>query len=327
MRKRRLGTTGLDVSEVGFGAWGIAGTMWLGGRDEDARDAILAAREAGVDFFDTALAYGDGISEKMLSAALGADARTGRVTIATKIPPKNRLWPARADSRIADAFPPAHMRECVVASLGFLGLDALPLQQFHVWHDAWLDDPTWPETRREMEKLREEGKVRHWGISINSHDPESAIRTLEDPLFETAQFIFNIYDRSPERGLFELAARRGLGLINRVPFDEGALTGAVDAGVTFPRGDWRERYFRGGRKDEAAQHAKALKPLLGSEAATLPELALRFCLTRPEISTVIPGARRAAHARANAAVSDGRSLSPALLEKLKAHAWEKNWYA
>jgi aryl-alcohol dehydrogenase-like predicted oxidoreductase len=181
-------------------------------------------------------------------------------------------------------------------------------------------------TRREMEKLVAEGKVVHWGISINDHAPETALRALRDPLFASAQVIYNIFDRSPEKELFDLARAKNIGIIVRVPFDEGTLTGTVRPDTRFPDGDWRHRYFSGNRRAEAARRADALVPLLGDGAKTLPELALRFILSRPEVSTVIPGMRRAAHARANAAVSDGRLLDSALLEKLEGHAWEKNWY-
>ena len=166
----------------------------------------------------------------------------------------------------------------------------------------------------------------HWSISINDHAPETALRALQDPLFETAQVIYNVYDRSPERALFELAAEVPLGVIVRVPFDEGALTGTIRADTVFPQGDWRERYFAGGRKGEAERRAEALAGLLGEEADTLPELALRFCLSRPEVTTVIPGMRRTAHVSSNAAVSDGRGLSASMLSRLEEHAWDKNWY-
>jgi len=315
------------VSEVGFGAWGIAGTLWLGSTEEESRRALAAAHDSGITFFDTALAYGDGLSERLIGETLRAPLAGGSAIVASKIPPKNRLWPARHDVPLADVFPADYVRACTEASLGFLGLPALPLQQFHVWQDRWLDDPGWDRTREAMLRLKEEGKVLHWGISINDHDPASAMRALRDPLFETAQMIYNIYDRSPEPALFPFAAERGLGIINRVPFDEGGLTGAIEPKTRFAAGDFRARYFRGERPAEAARRAGALKPLLGSEAATLPELALRFCLSRPEVSVVIPGARTPGHAQANAAVSDGRRLSPALLGRLAEHAWEKNWYA
>jgi len=246
--------------------------------------------------------------------------------VATKIPPQGGGWPAQRDSSIQDVFPAAYVRRCTERSLANLGRDALDVQQFHVWHDVWLEQPPWEATRAEMEKLKAEGKVKHWGISINDHAPETALHALSDPIFETAQVIYNIYDRSPEKALFALAREKELGIIVRVPFDEGALTGGIRPDTMFPEGDWRHRYFQGGRKAEAARRAQALDALLGHEAQTLPELALRFILSRPEVSTVIPGMRRAEHARSNAAVSDGRLLSAAMLRKLDAHAWDKNWY-
>ncbi len=321
MKTRRLGRTEFEVSEIGYGAWGLGATMWRGVDDAEALAAVRAAIEAGVTFFDTALAYGDGHSEQLLAEA------TRELVVATKIPPGDHSWPASQTSHISDVFPARHVRASTETSLRNLRREALDLQQFHVWQDAWLDEAAWDETRAEMERLIAEGKVKYWGISINDHDPESALRALADPLFASAQVIYNVFDRSPERDLFPLAAQRELGIIVRVPFDEGALTGTIRPGTRFPEGDWRHRYFRGDRPAQAAERAEALRGLLGGEASSLPELALRFILSRPEVSTVIPGMRRAEHALLNASVSDGRSLSTGLLERLEAHAWDKNWYA
>lgn len=326
MIERTLGSTGLRVSEVGFGAWGLGDTMWLGVPEAEGNAALHAALDAGVTFVDTALAYGDGRSERRIGSVLAERGDRGRVAVATKIPPRDYRWPGRADARLEEVFPASWVVSCCETSLLHLGVEALDLQQFHVWHDAWLSQPAWETTRAAMEALTRQGKVLHWGISVNDHDPDSALRALADPLFETMQGIYNIFDRSPEGPAFDLARERGLGVIVRVPFDEGALTGAIRPETTFPEGDWRHRYFRDDRKAEAARRADALAELLGAEAATLPELALRFILSRPEVSTVIPGMRRPEHARANAAVSDGRALSAGLLRKLRAHAWTKNWY-
>jgi aryl-alcohol dehydrogenase-like predicted oxidoreductase len=294
--------------------------MWRGVADEEALAAVRAAVDAGVTFIDTALAYGDGHSERHIAKA-GTSA-----VVATKIPPRDQTWPASASSRIADVFPASHVRACTERSMRNLGGGAIALQQFHVWQDAWLDQAEWAATRREMERLVAEGKVTHWGISINDHAPETALKALRDPIFSSAQVIYNIFDRSAEKELFAFAHDTDLGIIVRVPFDEGTLTGAIRPETTFPAGDWRHRYFRGDRPAEAARRADALKPLLGGQASSLPELALRFVLSRPEVSTVIPGIRRSEHARANAAVSDGRRLDSAILQALKAHAWEKKWY-
>jgi len=326
MKTRALGRTGYHVSEVGFGAWGIGGGLWRGSSDEDARKTLHAALDAGVTFFDTALSYGDGHSERLLREIIESNEGGDRLVVSTKIPPMNYQWPADPTTPFTRAFPARHVIDSVEKSLRNLGVEALQVQQFHVWHDIWLESHEWAETRGCMERLKREGKVLHWGVSINDHAPETALELLEDPLIETAQLIYNIYDRSAERDLFALARERKLGIIVRVPFDEGALTGAIGPESAFPDGDFRARYFRGDRRREAARRADSLRELLGEEAASLSELALRFVLSRREVSTVIAGMRRPEHARSNAAVSDGRVLSPALLRHLKTHAWDKNWY-
>jgi len=326
MKTRPLGTTGYEISEIGFGGWGLGGTMWLGAEDAEGRDALVEALGLGVTFFDTALAYGGGHSERTIARVLKEQGARDRVVVATKVPPRNNVWPGDGGKPLREFFPAKHLVACVEKSLRHLEAEALQLEQLHVWHDAWLDDPEWEETYEAMARLKEQGKVLHWGISINDHAPETALRALEDPLFETAQMIYNIYDRSPERALLALAEKKPLGLIARVPFDEGALTGTIHADTVFPDGDWRERYFAGERRAEAARRAEALEEGLGEEADTLPELALRFCLSSAEVTTVIPGMRRTAHVRSNAAVSDGRTLSPAMLSRLEKHAWYKNWY-
>jgi aryl-alcohol dehydrogenase-like predicted oxidoreductase len=326
VKTRTLGTTGYTVSELGFGGWGLGGDMWLGAGDAVGRDALRAAVDHGITFFDTALAYGTGHSERLIGEVLGDDIHAGRVVVATKVPPRNNIWPGAAGTPLADVFPARHLSASTEKSLANLGIDALALQQLHVWHDAWLNDPEWGATYDRIVRLKEEGKVLHWGISINDHAPETALRVLEDPIFETAQVIYNIYDRSPERALFALARKKRLGVIARVPFDEGALTGQIRSNTVFPAGDWREEYFSGDRRAQVEQRGKALAQLLDDQVQTLPELALRFCLSSPEVSTVIPGMRRPAHVRQNVAASEKGALSPELLSRLEAHAWEKNWY-
>lgn len=326
MKQRTLGNTGYHISEIGFGGWGLGGQMWRGVDDSEGRKAVREAIEQGVNFFDTALAYGDGHSERLIGEELKHEIRAGKATVATKIPPQNRQWPGKASYKLSDVFPAKYVASSTEQSLKNLRMEALHVQQLHVWNDAWLADRDWGATYREIVRLKEEGKVLHWGISINDHAPETALRALADPIFETAQVIYNIYDRSPEKALFSLAKQKPLGIIVRVPFDEGALTGQIKADTVFPAGDWRAGYFAGDRKAEAERRVKALATVLGDQVETLPELALRFCLSAPEVSTVIPGMRRPAHVRQNTMVSAKGSLSPAMLAKLKLHAWDKNWY-
>jgi aryl-alcohol dehydrogenase-like predicted oxidoreductase len=326
MKTRPLGKTGYQVSELGYGAWGLGGDMWRGVSDSDGSQALREAFAHGINFFDTALAYGDGHSEQLIGKVLKDELRSGRAIVATKIPPMNRVWPGHAQTPLSKVFPARYILESTERSLKNLGIEAIQVQQFHVWNDAWLDDPEWEKSYVRVARLKEEGKVLHWGISINDHAPETALRVLEDPIFETAQVIYNIYDRSPERTLFPLAKKKPLGIIVRVPFDEGALTGQITADTKFPRGDWREAYFAGDRKAEAERRAKALSALLGKDANTLAELALRFCISAPEVSTVIPGMRRPQHVQQNVAAAERGPLPAELLAKLKSHAWDKNWY-
>ena len=323
---RTLGSTGYVVSELGFGCWGLGADMWRGVADGDGREALREAVDRGITFFDTALAYGNGHSERLVGAALKAELHAGRVVVATKVPPRNEEWPGKASKPLADVFPARHIAASTEQSLKNLGVEALPLQQLHVWHDAWLTDPEWEASYQQIVRLKQEGKVLHWGISINDHAPETALRILADPLFETAQVIYNIYDRSPERALFERAKHKPLGVIVRVPFDEGALTGQIRATTVFPAGDWRDEYFAGDRRAEAGRRAQALERLLDDQVQTLPELALRFCLSSPAVTTVIPGMRRAAHVQQNVAAAEKGRLPTGMLAKLEGHAWEKNWY-
>jgi len=327
MKTRQLGNTGYRISEIGFGGWGLGGQMWRGVDDADGRKALREAIDQGITFFDTALAYGDGHSERIIGEELKHEIRAGKAIVATKIPPKNRQWPAKASYKLGDVFPAQYITQSTEQSLKNLRVDALHVQQLHVWNDVWLRDPQWQASYQQIVRLKEDGKVLHWGISINDHAPESALRALEDPIFETAQVIYNIYDRSPEKALFALAKRKPLGIIVRVPFDEGALTGQIKADTVFPAGDWRAEYFAGDRKAEAERRAKALAGVLDAQVETLPELALRFCLSSPEVSTVIPGMRRPAHVRQNTMASTKGALPAGMLTKLKPHAWDKNWYS
>jgi aryl-alcohol dehydrogenase-like predicted oxidoreductase len=326
MKTRALGRTGIQVSEIGLGAWGLGAAGWPGVGDDEGIAGLNTAFDLGVTFVDTALAYGRGHSERVIAKALSGRADASSIAIATKIPPKNWVWPASYKSKIADVFPAAYVRESTETSLRNLGRETIDVQQFHVWGGFWTAQPEWESTHDAMRRLCDEGKVRHWGISTNDHEPNTVVSALELPIFSTVQVIYNIYDPSAEGTLFPLAEERGLGVIARVPFDEGALTGSVRADTVFRDDDWRSRYFRGDRKAEVARRADELLALLGDEAGTLPELALRFVLSSPFVSTVIPGMRRPAHAWANTAVSDGRVLSPNLLEKLREYSWIKNWY-
>lgn len=324
MEQRALGRSGFRVSVIGFGAWGIGGAMWRGTGDEQALQALRAALESGCNFIDTALAYGDGHSEQLVGRAVAA--WQGKVTVATKVPPLNERWPAAAGIGLARVFPAGYVHRCAETSAANLGRP-IDLLQLHVWRDDWLDEPEWPRVLDTVASLIKAGTIRSFGISLTEHEPDSALEAVRRvDLITAVQVIYNVFDRQAEQRLFPLCMERRVGVLARVPLDEGGLTGTIGPDTKFPRGDWRTGYFAGDRKAELAKRVEALKPLLLSEAPDLIEGALRFCLSHPAVTTVIPGMRTPEHARANCAIGNAKPLSPALLKRLEAHAWPRNWY-
>jgi aryl-alcohol dehydrogenase-like predicted oxidoreductase len=242
---RTLGRTGLEVSEVGYGAWGIAGDAWLGAKDEESLKALNRAVDLGLNFVDTALAYGEGHSERLVGKLV--QERDETIHVATKVPPKNRVWPAPEGIAPEEAFPGDYIRECTEQSLSNLGLYTIDVQQFHVWQDDWVGKGDWLEA---VEDLKREGKIRAFGVSINDHQASNAVRLIETGAVDTVQVIYNVFDQSPEDRLLPACQERDVGVIVRVPFDEGSLTGRITPDTTFEVGDFRNDYFRGERKQE-----------------------------------------------------------------------------
>jgi aryl-alcohol dehydrogenase-like predicted oxidoreductase len=321
MRYRKLGRTGFEIGEIGYGAWGVGGTQWLGGADDESLLALRRAIELGLNFIDTALAYGDGHSEQLVGQVV-RDA-PGKVYVATKVPPKNRLWPARPGIPIAEVFPYDYIVRSTEESLRNLGTEAVDLQQLHVWNPEWIASDDW---RRAFEDLKRSGKVRAVGVSINDHQPDSALEIVETGAIDTVQVIYNVFDQTPERSLFPLCQARDIGVLARVPLDEGALAGAVTADTRFEPEEFRAWYFRGDRKKQVAGHVDALRKDLAGVPGTLAEIALRFCITHPAVSTVIPGMRKVRNVESSLGVSKIGPLDATTLEVLRRHAWNKNYY-
>jgi aryl-alcohol dehydrogenase-like predicted oxidoreductase len=319
MRYRKLGRTGIEVSEIGYGAWGIGGKMWLGGNDDASTAALQKAIELGLNFIDTALVYGEGHSERLVGKIAPAS-----VSIATKVPPKNFRWPARPGVPIEEVFPYDHIIQCAEESLKNLGREHIDLLQLHVWNPEWIDLDLW---RRAFEDLKKSGKVRFVGVSINDHQPDSALDLIRTGLIDTVQVIYNIFDQSPEAQLFPLAKELDIGVLARVPLDEGSLTGAITEQTTFEPGDFRERYFKDDRKKQVVEHVNALQADLTGVEGTLPQIALRFCLSNLAVSTVIPGMRTVRNVESNVAASDAGPLPLDVQAILKRHAWDRNFYS
>jgi aryl-alcohol dehydrogenase-like predicted oxidoreductase len=320
MRYRRFGRLGWQVSDVGYGMWGIAGGEggWTGADDKSGQKALQLAVDLGCTFFDTAWIYGRGHSEHLLGELKRANADK-QLTIATKIPPKDREFPSTRNSKLTDVFPSDHIWEYTEKSLANLGVDSIDLLQFHVWEDSWADDERWQEPVRE---LKRQGLVKGFGISVNRWEPANVLKTLETGLIDAVQVIYNVFDQSPEDELFPVCRREDIAVIARVPFDEGTLTGMLTKDSTWPEGDWRNSYFVPENLHPAVERADRLKELLPGDM-TLPEMVLRFILANPVVSTVIPGMRKENHVRAIIASSDTAELSDDLLAALRTHRWDR----
>lgn len=316
MQYRKFGRTGWQVSEIGYGMWGLAG--W---KDTDRKEVLRAldhSVELGCNFFDTAWAYGDGISEEILGKLI-KNHPGKKLYTASKIPPKNRQWPSKSHFNISDVFPTDYIAEYVDRSLHNLGLEQIDLMQFHVWEDAWAQRDEW---KGAIEDISRQGKVARWGISINRWEPDNSLETLRTGLIDAVQVIYNIFDQNPEDQLFPLCRQLDLAVIARVPFDEGTLTGTLTKDTVFPPGDWRGTYFVPENLHASVEHADALRPLLSGNL-TMPQMAIRFILSNPDVHTTIPGMRKIKHVEDNIHCSDGQGLPPSLLLELRKHRWDR----
>ncbi len=314
MKYRRFGKTGWAVSEVGYGMWGMAG--WSGSDDRESLGSLQRAVDLGCNFFDTAWAYGNGHSEGLLGQLL-RDNPEKKIYSATKIPPKNFRWPSRRKYSLDDCFSPDHIEEYVLRSLENLGVDAIDLIQFHTWEDSWLKDGRWS---KKMSDLRTQGLIKAVGVSINRWEPWNGVEAVRSGLIEAVQVIYNIFDQNPEDQLLPACREMDVAVIGRVPFDEGTLTGNLTLESRWPEEDWRNSYFVPENLKASVEHAEDLKQLV-PKGMSMPEMAMRFILSNPDISTVIPGMRKLAHVESNLACSNAGPLAPELIAALRKHRW------
>jgi len=316
MKYRRFGRTDWQVSEVGYGMWGMG--SWTGSDDQQSLRSLERAVELGCNFFDTAWAYGEGRSEKLLGRIVKAHSGKKLYT-ATKVPPKNFKWPSKREYKLDDCFPPEHIHEYVLKSLKNSGLDSFDLMQLHTWEDLWLDDDRWIN---KLSELKRKGLIGAVGISINRWEPWNGVKAVESGLIDAVQVIYNIFDQSPRDQLFVACREHDVAVIARVPFDEGTLTGKLTMESSWPEGDWRNTYFVPENLKASVERASSLKPLI-PEGMTMAEMALRFVLSEPTVSTTIPGMRKIEHVEANIAASDAGPLDEKLLTELHKHRWDR----
>lgn len=316
MQYRTFGRTQLKVSEIGYGMWGLAG--WTGTDTKELDAALDRSVSLGCNFYDTAWGYGEGRSEQILGSLIRRHPDK-RLYQATKIPPKNFQWPSKSHFDLKDCFPYDHIIAYTEKSLKNLGVDCIDLQQFHVWEDGWAGQDEW---KKAVDKLKTDGKIRFIGVSVNRWEPANVLNTLQTGLIDTVQVIYNIFDQAPEDRLFPLCRALNIGVIARVPFDEGSLTGTLTEQTTFPADDWRATYFVPENLKSSVEHADALKPLIPA-GMTMPEMALRFILENDDVHTIIPGMRKLNHVESNIGTSDGKRLNADLLQKLRKHRWDR----
>jgi len=316
MKYRKLGKTNWEISEIGYGMWGMGG--WTGSDNEESLQSLQLAVDLGCNFFDTAWGYGNGRSEGLLGKLVKAN-NGKKLYTATKMPPKNFKWPAKGEYTLEDCFPPSHIEEYVEKSLKNAGLDSFDLMQFHTWEDDWLRDE---RGINKMTDLKKQGLFHAIGISLNRWEPWNGIKAVRSGLIDTVQVIYNIFDQNPRDELLPACREMNVGVIARVPFDEGSLTGTLTKESKWPFGDWRNTYFVPENLIPSVERADALKPLV-PEGMTMPGMALRFILGEPGVSTIIPGMRKSDHVRINLAASDAGLLNADLMKELEKHRWDR----
>jgi aryl-alcohol dehydrogenase-like predicted oxidoreductase len=316
MNYRRFGRTGWMVSEIGYGMWGMA--SWTGSSDSESRQSLQHSADLGCNFFDTAWNYGNGHSERLLGELVRGNPDK-KLYVATKIPPKNLAWPARPEFTLDECFPPDHIEQYVHSSLENLGLESIDLIQFHTWLDTWLEDDRWI---RKIDNLRRQGLFQAVGISLNRWEPWNGVRAVQSGLIDSVQVIYNIFEQSPEDELFPACAAKDVGVIARCPLDQGSLTGALTLESKWPEGDWRNSHFGPEMLKPCVERADALKVLVPRDG-TLPEMALRFILSNPTVSTVIPGMRKRKNVEENLRASAQGPLPADLRAELRKHRWNR----
>lgn len=326
MKYRTLGKTGLNVSEIGYGTWQFANDdeFWVGASRKESEASLLAAIDNGVNYIDTARVYGDGLSEQWIGEIL-KKRPNNEIIISSKVFPKNFKWPAPEGIEIKDVFPKEHIIKLVDESLKALDVDSIDVMFFHVWQDAWANEDEWKET---VTNIIKQGKVKFWGISTNDYQSANCIKACDTGLITVIQTIFNLFFQEPTDSLLPYVKENNIGLVARVPLDEGGLSGKINTQSKFPEGDFRNTYFSPERLVELEKRINELQKIVdeSNEVESIPEMALRYLLSFDEVTSIIPGMRKLNHVKQNTQLSDKGGLSAELIESLKSHIWNRNFY-
>lgn len=314
MKYRTFGRTGWQVSDIGYGMWGMG--SWSGSDDGESLESLQRAVDLGCNFFDTAFVYGNGRSENLLGKLIRNNPGK-KIYTATKVPPKNMQWPTLPEYSLDECYPPEHVEEFVHKSLENAGLESFDLVQLHTWNDDWTNDDGWSD---KFHELKSQGLIGAVGISINRWEPWNGVRGVRSGKIDSVQVIYNVFDQNPEDDLLPACKEMNVAVIARVPFDEGTLTGTMTKETKFPEDDWRNHYFAPENLIPSVERADALRPLI-PEGSNMAEMALRFILSNETVSTIIPGMRKLKNVESNIRASDLGPLPEDLVSELKNHRW------
>lgn len=321
MKYRKFGKSGPEISEIGFGAWAIGGS-WGEQSDKDSLEALATALGKGVNFIDTAAGYGNGRSERIIGEFLKN--RPEKVYVCTKTPPAPGKWPPSPYCRIQERYSEKYLRENVEERMKNLQVESLDVLLLHTWTRAWNDKPKALEI---LQKMKSEGLINQVGISTPEHDQNCVIQLMRDGMVDVLQVIYNIFEQEPAAQLFPVAVETGTGIIVRVAFDEGVLTGKYKGNETFAPDDFRSNYFAGDRLERGVRRTEAIKKEFKDSGFTMPGLALKFALSPEAVSTVIPGIRNKQQALMNTLISELPELSEDQMLRLREHSWNRGfWY-
>lgn len=320
MRRRALGTTGIEVTEIGIGTWELSGDVWGGTDDRRSIAALRAGLDAGSNFIDTAADYGGGHVEELIGSMLEdgrGHLRREDVVVSTKVRPENGRFAPPPEAAIAGSFRPAWIRASCEASLRRLRTDHIDVLFLHTWSRAWGHEDEW---FAEMGALREEGKIRAIGISV----PDGGVGDANVPIargqVDVVQCVHSVFQQEPEVTLFPLARRFGVGVIARSPFSSGVLVQEWHPGMRFPEGDWRGSWPQQADPDWLAEQVRmgeAVKGIIAGSGLDRPTFCLRYALGSPAVSAVIPGSADPDHVRSNMAASDGPPLDAGVRARLR----------
>ena len=323
MRYRAFGRSGWQVSEIGFGAWQLGGD-WGKVDDQDSIRTLHYAFDKGINFVDTAELYGNGHSEEVVGAAVKSW-KGNKIYIATKTRPI--IWPSPDDNepQMRGRFPECYLRDNIEKSLKRLQVERIDLFQLHSFMPSAMVELDWLET---LMKLRREGKIDRLGVSLRDNRPQEGVELVGAGMVDSVQVIFNMFEQRPAAKLFHEGGRTNTAFIARVPLDSGSLVGnwTKDSYVKFEPGSQPFKMFHGERFGETLARTQRLKDLCKPYYATLAEAAMRYVMSAPQLSTLIPGMKNPQEVDMNIAYSDGGSFPTELKEQLPPHIWIRDYY-